>query len=103
MLEADVVGLFSFFEGLPNTICEGMALGKPILASAVSDIPLFIEDEINGKLFNPFDVNSIAESIRYFLSLRRDELEMMGVQNRQKAVELFDHKKNLRKYIELIK
>ena len=51
--EADVIGLFSLWEGLPNTICEGMACGKPILASAISDIPLLIENGVSGFLFDP--------------------------------------------------
>ena len=29
--EADAIGLFSFYEGFPNAICEGMACAKPIV------------------------------------------------------------------------
>ena len=103
MLIADVIGLFSFFEGLPNAVCEGMALGKPILASAVSDVPLLIEDEVNGKLCNPNDVSSIAEGLRYLISQNNSVLEKMGKRNRAKAIELFDQKKILAQYLELIK
>ncbi|MFO7851428.1 MAG: glycosyltransferase [Bacteroidota bacterium] len=102
MQNADVVALFSFFEGLPNAICEGMALGKPILASAVSDIPLFINDEVNGKLCNPYDVQSIADAIRFFLIVGRLRLMQIGDLNRKKATELFDNKKILSQFLEVI-
>ena len=99
---ADIIALFSFFEGLPNSICEGMALGKPILASAVSDIPRIIEDEINGKLFDPRDSHSIANAIRFYLQLDRSEYERMGMLNRAKALELFDENKIAPQFLDLI-
>lgn len=33
--DADTVGLFSFIEGLPNIVCEGMACAKPVICSKV--------------------------------------------------------------------
>lgn len=103
MLEADVIALFSFFEGLPNCICEGMALGKPVIASSVSDIPLIIEDGINGKLCNPDDPESIAAVLRWFSEQDNEKLAQMGRSNRKKAVELFDKNIIMDKYLELIK
>lgn len=103
MLEADVIALFSFFEGLPNSICEGMALGKPVIASSVSDIPLIIEDGINGKLCNPGDPESIAAVLRWFSEQDNEKLAQMGRSNRKKAVELFDKNIIMDKYLELIK
>lgn len=103
MQKADIIGLFSFFEGLPNSICEGMALGKPVLASAVSDIPLLIEDGINGKLFDPKDSQSIAAALRYFLELDNNRFGEMGRLNREKATKLFDNKRIIEQYLELMK
>ena len=102
MQKADVIGLFSFFEGLPNAICEGMALGKPIIASSVSDIPLFIEDGVNGKLCDPHNISTISEAIMFFINSDEDRLKSMGEMNRKKASELFDLNKNFGNYLNII-
>ncbi len=102
MRAADVIGLFSFFEGLPNSICEGMAIGKPILASAVSDIPLIVEDGVSGKLFDPTKTESIVSAIRFFLKMELSRFSEMGRVNRLKALELFDSMKNTTKYFDLL-
>jgi glycosyltransferase involved in cell wall biosynthesis len=100
--QADVVGLFSYFEGLPNFICEGMACGKPVLTTAVSDLPNLIKDEKNGKLCEPFNSSSITEGIRYFLNTKPEVLERMGQLNRKKATELFDQETVFNEYQKLM-
>lgn len=102
MQQADVVGLFSFFEGLPNAVCEGMALGKPILASAVSDIPILVEDNVNGKVIDPNDPESIAEGLRFFIYASDSLMEKMGLNSRKKALDLFDQEKIMKSYQKLI-
>lgn len=99
--QADLLGLFSFFEGLPNSVCEGMACGKPILAASVSDIPSLIEDEVGGKLFKPDDPNSIAEAIRIFIRCNPTELIQMGQVNRVKAKALFNPEEIFFQYFQL--
>lgn len=103
MRASDLIGLFSFHEGFPNVVCEGMACGKPILASAVSDLPHIIEDNVNGKLCDPNNIASIVYAIKYFLYCKPSELKQMGESNRNKAVELFNMEKNINKYISLLK
>lgn len=88
MNQADIVGLFSQFEGLPNAICEGMALGKPIIMSRVSDYELLV-DERNGFLCNWDDVDSIKTVLNQILSLNDKQLIEMGEYSKMKAEELF--------------
>jgi glycosyltransferase involved in cell wall biosynthesis len=102
MLKADVVGLFSFFEGLPNVICEGMALGKPILATSISDVPILVEDNVNGILCDPNNSHTITEGLKFFLEASSIELKSIGDLNRLKAIELFDNVKILKRYNEVI-
>lgn len=97
----DVVGLFSFYEGLPNSICEGMAAGKPIIASNVSDIPLLVENK--RLLFNPRDSESIVAAIKFLISLNREDLIKEGQKNKRKAVSLFNKGSIINEYLRLLK
>lgn len=99
----DALGLFSFYEGFPNTICEGMASGKPIIASAVSDVPVFIEEGINGFLCNPNDTQSIANALIKAIETPKEQLYEMGLRNRAKAEILFSENETVVKYLNLLK
>ncbi|KAA6348156.1 4-N-acetyl-D-galactosaminyltransferase [termite gut metagenome] len=99
MQQADAVGLFSFYEGFPNAICEGMACGKPVLCSNISDIPLLITEK--KLIFDPNDVFSISKTLRFLLSLNADELNEIGKKNRTMAEQYFDKEAIVSKYITL--
>ncbi|MEI8185754.1 MAG: glycosyltransferase [Chlorobiaceae bacterium] len=88
-LNADAVGLFSFFEGLPNAVCEGMACGKPILLSNVCDAGNLVQEGVNGFLCNPASPEDIAAVIHRMASLSDLEREKMGVESRKLAEYLF--------------
>ena len=90
MAESEAVLLPSFYEGLPNSVCEGMALGKPILTSDVCDARNLVEEGVNGFLFDPHTPSSIADAIARFARLTSDEKDRMGRASRAKAEVLFD-------------
>lgn len=99
--EADAVGLFSFYEGFPNTICEGMACGKPVICSAVSDIPIFLN--LSDKLLcDPSDHRSIRDAIIHLLSLNNEQLVTIGKQNLAIAKKKFDTEFIVTSYLELL-
>lgn len=56
----------SLYEGLPNVICESLAVGRPVLASNVCDNGILVEDGKRGFLFNPQDPSSMASAINRF-------------------------------------
>jgi glycosyltransferase involved in cell wall biosynthesis len=62
MARADVVVLPSFSEGFPNVVVEAMALGKPIVASAVGAIPEMLVDG-SGIVVPPGDAEALARSL----------------------------------------
>lgn len=75
--EADVVGLFSHSEGMPNSICEGMMLGKPIIMTRVSDFDI-LAGRGNGSLCDADNPQSIADALTDIVSLDDDRLLIMG-------------------------
>lgn len=86
---ADAVGLFSFFEGLPNVVCEGMASGKPILLSNTCDASHLVSDGRNGFLCDPSSAESIAAAIRRLVLATDAERQQMGLESRRMAERLF--------------
>lgn len=99
--KADVVGLFSTVEGLPNAICEGMMLGKPVIMSRVSDYKLFITPK-NGIQCNPRDVDSISQALKEFLNIDSSKRKEMGLYSREIANHLFDKDLIARKWEDLM-
>lgn len=98
MEEADAVGLFSHFEGLPNAICEGMFLGKPVIVTKISDIPYIIKENVNGFLCESTNPQSIADALSALINSSAEELEKIGLNNRELAKELFSKKKVIAEY-----
>ena len=100
MANSDVVGLFSTVEGLPNAICEGMMLGKPVVMSCVSDFGVLVED--NGVLCDQQSVNSIRSALTFLLSLSEEQLREMGDASRAKAQEFFSPNTICERWMSLI-
>jgi glycosyltransferase involved in cell wall biosynthesis len=59
----DVFVLPSRTEGLPITILEAMAAGKPVVATAVGGIPEVVRDGETGLLAPPSDPGRLAEAV----------------------------------------
>ena len=51
------------FESVPKILVEGMATGRPIVASRVGDIPELLEDGRTGRLVPPGDPMALADAI----------------------------------------
>ena len=96
MNEADVVALFSSSEGLPNTICEGMMLGKPIIMTRVSDYDILTKG--NGLLCDWNNPQTIKEAILQMVSMSDDELLLMKNVSLEKATKLFSKESNVEKW-----
>lgn len=101
MEDADFVCLFSKVEGLPNVICEGMTLGKPIIMSRVSDYNILVDDE-NGFLCDAENPESIKEALKKAINLSKEEISKMGENSSKKAEKLFNKNTIIEQWLNLI-
>ncbi len=99
--ESDVIGMFSTSEGLPNAICEGMSLGKPVIMSKVSDYEALIDCK-NGFLCDASDPQNIANALTLVSQLTDEELITMGRFSKEKADILFSKDVVLKKWESII-
>jgi glycosyltransferase involved in cell wall biosynthesis len=58
----------SLAEGFGRAVLEAMALGKPVIASAVGGLREAVKDGSNGYLVEPGDVSAIAQRWRLLIS-----------------------------------
>lgn len=100
--DADFVGLFSHHEGFPNTICEAMVMGKPVIATNVSDIPLIIEEGKNGYLCDSKINNSIKIAINKGITCETSKFDNMTKYNKELIETVFDKKEILKTFEELL-
>ena len=61
--DLDLLVLSSDTEGLPNVVLEAMALGVPVVASAVGGTPELVRDGVTGILVPPADATKLAEAV----------------------------------------
>lgn len=75
----------SYLEGLPNAICEALASGLPVLASAGFDHQQLVGDSGAGILFDPFSSRQIADAIQRFAAESHSARRAMGMRAREFA------------------
>jgi len=79
-----------WYENYPYVALEGMACGKPIIASRIGGLPEMVEAGINGLLFEAFNEVDLTDKINNFVELNPDEKKRMGQKGRER-VEKINH------------
>jgi hypothetical protein len=64
---ADAALLSSAWENFPHTVVEALAVGTPVIATAVGGIAEVVRDGENGLLVPPGDATALADAIRRLL------------------------------------
>lgn len=95
----DFYVLPSSAEGMPLSLMEAMACGKPVIATHVGDVPYLVQNESNGALIPPNQVDTLTYSI-INLADNPEIRTQMGKENVKKMAE-YDWDKIADKYYSL--
>ena len=79
----------SYHEGMPRTVLEALAVGRPILTTDVPGCRETVVQGGNGLLVPKGEVDALAEAMLWFIE-NQAQWDEMARQSRQLAVEHFD-------------
>ncbi len=97
LANCDLFVLPSDYEGLPLTVLEAMAAGKPVVSTRVGGVPELVEDGLTGFLVPPRDPEALSQAILR-LAKDRDLCQRMGQAGQRKVLERFDISQAARGY-----
>ncbi len=100
---AHVMVLPSYREGLPRFLLEGMACGRPLVATDVPGCRQLVLEGKNGYLAKVKDVPSLATTIESIGNLSVDALIQMGATSRAIVVQEYSEEKVASVYMNAIK
>jgi len=100
---SDCVVLPSYREGLPKTLLEASAMGKPIITTNVEGCREVVDDGINGYLCNVRDADDLAKKMKIILSMDYKDVVKMGLEGRKKMEIKFDEKIVIDKYMSIVR
>jgi glycosyltransferase involved in cell wall biosynthesis len=60
---ADAALLSSDWENLPHAVVEALAVGTPVVATAVGGVPEVVQDGVNGLLVSPGSPDALAAAV----------------------------------------
>ena len=86
--DADVFVLPSRSEGIPNAVLEAMAMGKPVVATAVGGVPEIITDGVSGRLVPAERPDLLAEGLAEVLT-DRELYQQFAIEGKRRVREAF--------------
>jgi glycosyltransferase involved in cell wall biosynthesis len=89
MLKADIFVHPSHIENSPNSLCEAMLLGMPVIATAVGGVLSMLNDKQEGILIQDGDPYSMAGAVLELIA-NRNYAKKLGLNARSKAMEKHD-------------
>ena len=100
---ANCVVLPSYREGVPRTLMEASAMGRPIVATDVPGCREVVAHGINGLLCEVRNANSLADRLAQMLDMDGEERRAMGERGRHKVMAEFDERVVINQYKDLIR
>ena len=99
---SDCVVLPSYREGTPRSLLEAASSGKPIVATDVAGCNNVVDHKVNGFLCKSKNAEDLAIKMEEMLNQDEESLQMMSLASRQIAVNRFDEKIVINKYLDSI-
>jgi glycosyltransferase involved in cell wall biosynthesis len=99
---ADILILPSIEEGVGRVLLEAMSLNLPIVASNVGGIPLVIDNNKDGLLFEVGEIESLKEKVLFLLNDAAFSKEMTIVAH-QKFLENYEYEVSMKKFLNMYK
>lgn len=100
--QSHCIVLPSYREGFSRVLLEACAMGRPIITTDVPGCRDIVTDGVNGFLCQPRDAGSLTGAFRRFLDLDDRQYHEFAAAARARAVEDFDSRFVVRRYLELI-
>jgi len=93
-LPSIVMGSYGRQDVIPNVLAEAMAVGTPVVATAIAGIPELIDDEQNGLLVPQRDPVRLADALE---RLHREPATAarLGAAGRSKVERIWNREQNL--------
>ncbi|MEQ4512710.1 MAG: glycosyltransferase family 4 protein [Dickeya sp.] len=82
-----------YYENCSMSVLESMAFAKPVVGGRIGGIPEQIRDKVDGILFEPGNVQALAEILDY-LALNPQQAKEMGRNARQRLSEKYSLNKH---------
>lgn len=95
-----VIAVDGQMDGIPISLMEAMAAGKPVVASAISGIPELVRNGAHGILVDAAYAERLAEAIRILLADGAMR-QRLGAAGREAVRNGFDIRENARKLVAL--
>ncbi len=95
---SEVVALPSYHEGVPRSLIEGAAMGRPIVATDIPGAAEVVEDGVNGTLVPPRNAAALAAAIEVLLG-DAELRARYGEAGRRKAEREFDERVVAERYV----
>ncbi len=103
LLRADCVVLPSYREGVPRSMLEAAACGKPLITTDVPGCRDVVDDGVNGYLCEVRNPRALADAISRFCGLSVSERVAMGAESRRKVEREFDEGLVIDQYLGLLR
>ena len=101
--QADCIVLPSYYrEGVPRSLLEAAAMGKPLITTDTIGCRETVDDGINGFICKPKDPNDLSKKMELIINMGYKKRVEMGLKGRQKIEKEFDEQFVIDQYLSAI-